>query len=276
MKKWLLLAGLFIIAGFIFYKKTPVEKRPVISWDIILPVTKPDPAIPVISVDIIDWPAVRSPNLSLGKILADVDSHLPAGHPYSDEDRITFCHESVHGVNNAIRNKYGWKYNAFYVLNNKAILVLEPPTTIQKVANIIPKSWQGKVWQTYLVNQLGDWNDQPLYLGDEWTAYINGTLCGHELGIGGSRYASSMESSCEFIGYLIGLAYIIKKECPTYDDKQFRAWFMYNAERIMNLYKNEASERLELLRNSSDSMELRKFAYDYFGSKWCQTVLGMK
>jgi hypothetical protein len=281
-KKWILII-LVILLGLALWNKsessTPLQQT---GWEIIPEIftkEEPEPSIPVISVDIITYAAVRSPNLSLGKVLADIDSHMPAGHPYSDEDKITWAHETTHGINNDIRNKHqgAKKYNASYVLDNKAILVEEPPTRMKKVVQIIPKSWQGNVWQLYMVSQADQWDDTPLYIGDEWTAYINGTICGKELGIGGIRYACTMEYSCEFIGYAIGLAYIIKQDCPNYNDQQFRAWFMYNTERLMNLYDKEtgAKERLQILRTSPDGETLRQFARTYFGQAWCNKVLGI-
>jgi hypothetical protein len=121
----------------------------------------------------------------LGKVLSDIEGHMPAGHIYKDSDKITWAHETTHGINSHLRQKFsnGQKMNGFYCLNNKAAMILEPPTTISKVAGLVPSSLRGGVYNLYLVSQASSWNDTPLYIFDEWIAYTNGSDCRLDLGI---------------------------------------------------------------------------------------------
>ena len=84
-------------------------------------------------------------------ILTDVESHLPAGHPYDDPDRITTVHECTHGINSLLRAQYGCR--AFYVLKDRAVLLDEPATTLAAVAAQVPPSLRGEVYELYLVRR---------------------------------------------------------------------------------------------------------------------------
>ena len=155
------------------------------------------------------YPAVRSVNRpDLGKTLSDIESHLPAGHIYRDADKITWGHESSHGLASQIRMQYSGgvglidyiddkpyfrldpdnayvagQINGFYVLNDRAVIVVEPHTTLQAVARNIPVSLRGMSYNLYMGTQLKGWNSCPLYIADEWIAYTNGSTVRAELGI---------------------------------------------------------------------------------------------
>jgi hypothetical protein len=118
---------------------------------------------------------------NLGPIVTDVESHLYAGHPYRDADRITWVHEGSHGVSSLLRNKWGCP--AFYVLQNRAVLMPEPRTTLSAVAGRVPQSLRGEVYNLYLIQMQQWWNNQPSFVFDEWVAYTNGAEARRRLGI---------------------------------------------------------------------------------------------
>lgn len=288
-KEWILILVLALALVFAYQKKTAkgVVVTPPDNSFVVPPVPQPDnrqpqppppPKRPAVVVDIINWPAVRqvSPD-GIGNVLADIDSHMPAGHHYRFPEKITWAHETTHGINSNIRNKYYTQnrvVNGFYVLQNRGIVVEEPKTTIAAVAGNIPQSWRGTCYQLYLVQQRRDWNDLPLYLCDEWVAYTNGAATRKDLKM--EDQASEMEFTCEFTGYVLSLAYTVKQKCPTYDDRQFKAFLMWSMERTMQIYNNEsgATTRLTAIRTSPDGETIRQFARSYFGAEWCMEVLG--
>jgi hypothetical protein len=288
-KEWILILVLVLGIGFAYQHKmkqrqtqVPPAQVPPVPTLPVQPPTNPTPpqppSRPPVVVDIINWPAVRqvSPD-GIGSVLADIDSHMPAGHQYRAANKITWAHETTHGINANIRNKHfqsGRKVNAFYVLQNRAIVVEEPKTTIAAVANNVPQSWKGTCYQLYLVQQRSGWNNEPLYLCDEWVAYTNGAACRKDLNM--EDGASEMEFTCEFTGYVLSLTYTIKQNCPNYDDKQFKAFVMWSVERTMQIYNNEsgANTRLTAIRTAPDGETIRQFARSYFGTDWCKEVLG--
>jgi len=273
----------------------------------------PPPEIAPIEPTFDSWPRVRNvQNPALGKILQDIDSHMPAGHQYSDRNKVTWAHETTHGINSNIRNNHREtsKVNGFYCLEDRACIIYEPKTTIRAIAPKVPQALRGPSYQLYLVSQTGDWNNRPLYLFDEWIAYTNGSETGRELNHQGWYY--ELLQSHNFNVYCMYLAMTVKNTCPDYDDKQMKAFMMWNIERTFRLaapFENRAvqvSEPQEVgdtlnkhlhhhdiphggddsdpIRNAVDYVEkvrtlpeaeeLRSFARDYFGADWCKKVYG--
>ena len=190
------------------------------------------------------WPKVRNVN-NLGRVLNDIDSHMPAGHQYRDGNKITWAHETTHGINADVRNKHYQpnqrRVNAFYVLNDRAAVITEPPITIAQMADMVPQDLRGPSYQLYLVQQRRDWNNEPLYLMDEWTAYTNGTECGRELNAQGWDF--ELLQAHNFNVYCLYLAKAIQERCPDYDDKQFKAYLMWNMARVFRLTEGSITSR---------------------------------
>lgn len=131
---------------------------------------------------------LRQVEQNLGEVLRDLEERMPPNHPYRDADRITWAHETTHGLHSRIRNQNfapGMPLNAVYVLYGVAILVQEPAFRLADVARAIPTDLRGQIYTQYLVRQQRSWNDRPLYVWDEWGAYTNGSLCRLDLEIAG-------------------------------------------------------------------------------------------
>lgn len=74
------------------------------------------------------------------RVLSDIDMHVPTnfGNTYKDSDPITWAHESTHGINSAVRNRYGPGYNAFYIGDGRAVVLPEPNIRKSSVDQFIP------------------------------------------------------------------------------------------------------------------------------------------
>lgn len=275
------------------------------------PVTPPE--IKSVEPQFDSWPKVRNvQNTALGKILQDIDSHMPAGHQYSAGNKVTWAHETTHGINSNIRNSHqdASRVNGFYCLEDRACIIYEPKTTIRVIASKVPQALRGPSFQLYLVSQTKDWNDRPLYLFDEWIAYTNGSETGRELNHQGWYY--ELLQAHNFNVYCMYLAMTVKKSDPNYDDKQMKAFMMWNIERTFRLAApfekravmlpdpeevsnrekkhlhhhdiphggddndpvGSAMEYVNKVRTLPEAEELRSFARDYFGADWCKKVYG--
>lgn len=226
----------------------------------------------------IKLPKVREPDQALGTVLSDIDSHLHEGHIYRDEDVVTWGHETTHGINSVIRNRHhkGRRVNGFYCLEDRCIVITEPPTTIKTVATKVPPSLRGQVFQLYLQSQAeSDWNNHPLYILDEWVSYTNGSAIRKDLGI--KSRSETVLYMTEFNVYALVLAKVVHTK-EKYKDKQFKPFIRWNIERAMSIYSKEsaATKYLTKFRKNEDAEELRSFAFDYFGEEWCQKVLQLK
>jgi hypothetical protein len=200
----------------------------------------------------------------LPSVIADVESHLPAGHVYGDPDRVTMVHEGTHGINSLLRQRYGQP--VFYILHNRAVRLNEPRTTLAAIAKQIPASLRGAVYRLYLIQMQSYWNDTPTYIFDEWTAYTNGAEARQELGI--HDRSETARYALEFCVYS---AYVPQ-------DKQTKAFYKWQAERTMQLYRLAGIQDtyLHTLQQSQDATGLRAKLRDTYGPHWTQEVFGIR
>ena len=139
---------------------------------------------------------------NLGPVISDIESHLPSGQQYRDDDRITWTHEGTHGINSLLREKYGCP--CFYVLDDGVARIEEPKTTLAKIAESIPVQFRGEVYNLYLVRAQSDWNEQPSYILDKWSAYTNGSFARMKLGIKNRQETVRyMMEFCVYASYLV-------------------------------------------------------------------------
>jgi len=253
---------------------------------------------------------------NLGKVLSDIESHMPAGHIYQDSDKITWGHETTHGINSNLRMEFSRRttaydnnpnrmirgqientellgemiedihghpvfksyarINGFYVLEDRAVIIDEPNTTITAAANLVPKSLRGGVYNLYMVQQASSWNDTPLYVFDEWTAYGNGAAVRLDLGI--KERAETVTFMLEFNVYAICVGQASKTT-----DEQFKNYLKWNIARSMKLYADSKEKLgnaeshdsyLETMRTATDAESFRAFARSYLGADWTKHIMG--
>lgn len=65
----------------------------------------------------------------------------------------------------------------FYLLEDQAIMLVNPLGTISEAAKLVPSSMRYSRFNLYMVKQASQWNNEPLYIFDEWVAYRNGAKC---------------------------------------------------------------------------------------------------
>ena len=250
---------------------------------------------PTAGVEWFTWPE-QQPSFgqaAYGTDLIDVGRHLPAsyGTQYWDSSAITASHETSHGIHAHLRNyenHTGQRANAFYVLGNKAAFVIEPGIRKQDIKARIPAALRGPRYQLYLVDQTA-WDDTPLYVFDEWNAYLNGAEVGidqvqHALYTAG--WTDAVMGPLEFTAYAIATAKTVSELDPTYfaANLQFRRFTAWNIKRAMSLFTEgrvmtqftwaDQDTYATKLRTGADAEPLRQFARSTWGAAWCQTVLG--
>jgi len=170
-------------------------------------------------------------------VYADTIRHCTTWRQMKDRSKTTTAHECTHGINNQIRNTAGASYdiemkmgspspvymanngggrvNACYVLGGRAIILPEPPIRKRDVANAVPKTLRGDRFSTYITGQ-GAWDAQPLYIFDEWSAYINGAKCGIDMFARGESPEKTdlMRGPLEFSIYALALMTIVPDPKP--------------------------------------------------------------
>ena len=211
-------------------------------------------------------------------IYNDVMSHCEK--PSVGNGRYTDVHETSHFISSALR-KGRMGYNAFYVLHDDAVIVKEPPTTIGEVAEYVPKNLRGYRYKLYFVEQRRYWDEQPLYIAEEWNCYTLGGMTAvddynHKRKLERTDAVSGM---FEFMIYNTALAMCVKDKCPEYWEKneQFREFLQYRMDtssmifavgREIPQFKSLSSDKLyQTWHNSEEGKEFQEFIDENFTNK---------
>jgi hypothetical protein len=174
--------------------------------------------------------------MGVGAFLADIESRLPPemGTRYRDTSRVTWCHETTHGVHADLRNRY--RLPAFYPGGGKFALVEPPAVTLAEVAAVVPGPLRGTRYDLYLVRQRREWNRDPLYVWDEWVAYDNGTTTGiEEVGRAQVGMSDDAIACIELSGYALAVAAAARRKGAPVSE-QFREFLAWELRRSLRLY----------------------------------------
>jgi hypothetical protein len=255
------------------------------------PDAAPDPGD---GVEWFTWPDQQSTtDPSWGDELTDIHDHLPAsyGDTYWFDDAITAGHETTHGIQADLRNYHapdGGRYNAFYVLDDRAAFVLEPDIRKADIVPEVPAALRADRFDLYLIGQTA-WDDTPLYVFDEWTAYVNGAAVGVgqvSAGLYDDGWTDAVMGPLEFCVYAIATAKAVADGDPSYfaSNTQFRAFTAWQLRRAMTLFEagramsdftwQHQDDYATAMRSSPEGEALRQFARDTWGAAWTEDVLG--
>ena len=188
------------------------------------------------------YPEQRSvKDQGFGPVINDLETHARKGHPMRNEsDPGNWVHELTHQVNSDIRCATKANDNAFYVMDGNYFILVEPKVTLRQVATLVPKSERGMFYKTYLVEQQRWWNNEPLYVLDEATAFSNSILY-HAMS--GTKDATRVQAVQEFKVYVQALVKAVKKHDPKYTQlaelEEFVVWCDKRASTLLGLYNGD-------------------------------------
>jgi hypothetical protein len=288
MNKYLLavIVSMCVLNIAIFYAKhQPVKSEPVVVTPIQEPEVEAVPPKPVETIpEFVEVPVFRESEQ--GSIYGDVLSHSQE-RPFGDHSgRFTNVHETGHGIHSYLRNKYTDhlknRVNGFYGLNGRGIIVEEPSIVKSQINDFVPKSVRGYRFSLYLDGQKA-WEDTPLYIYDEWNAYVLGGKCCVD-DFQSSRYrggnVDGVSGCLEFSIYSIAVCMAVKEHDPSYweNNKQFRAFTIWNLKesyktfmvgRVMDKFKwDKQDAMLNALLTAKDADPMRKFIQQNLEGVW--------
>lgn len=233
-------------------------------------------SVGLVLVDLPTYRVIEPTNLIYSQVL----SHSKTAPFGDDHGRSTNVHETVHGINNQLRNHYKQtlkkNINGFYAGDGKGVIILNPNITMRDIIPYIPSVVRGYRYKLYFIDQIGAWNDVPTYPMDEWTAYIAGAECAvddrsHKIILEKSDYVSG---SLEFSIYCTALCMAVADRDREYwsDNEQFKnaiQYFLIKSEKIFfegrdHFPSQQQDKLLDALRNHDDTKDMRTFLLNEF------------
>lgn len=254
---------------------------PVNTPEIQEPEPEPSPPEPTVPVFI---EVKKFRNVSRDSVYADVLSHSNKGSFGNAHGRSTNVHETAHRIHSYIRNSYRQgKINGFYCLNGRGVIIEEPNMRKSRIAEFLPQNLRSYRYGTYISGQA--WDSIPLYIYDEWTAYVLGGMCNVD-DVQSGRYRGAWTdgvSGClGFSIYAVATCMAVKKYDPNYweTNEQFRNFTIYMLHQAhetymvgskMDKFKWDKQDRLlkELL-TSREAEPMRAFMNEYLEGVWLE------
>jgi len=282
-----LMLAMFALNLAFFVYKSYVRKRidpPIVEFDLIdeEPIHE-EPIKPEIVPVFVDVPEFRSN--SEQSVYGDTMRHSEES-PFGDQHgRSTNVHETIHGIHSYLRNKYkssNNRVNGFYGLDGRGIIIEEPNIRKSQIKKFVPQNLRSFRYSLYL-DRSAEWDDTPLYIYDEWTAYVLGGKCNVD-DVQNNRYKGGWSdgvSGClDFSIYAIALSMAVKEYDPDYweNNKQFRNYTIWNLREAcktytighkMDQFKWDKQDALLIeFLTSSAAEPMRKFVSENFEGVW--------
>jgi hypothetical protein len=223
----------------------------------------------------IDFPTLKiytykiTKNNNYSSYYNDVVEHVRPNEVFQDSDKITTIHETNHQLNSnlrqIVRKNYKTPINCFYILGDNYVVLKEPPITLNDIAIRVPKSLRGNGYQLYLIDQQRYWQNEPLYILDEWICYVNSTMAGIELRV---EEGGRLAKCAEFNTYALVLLQCSYLKLNEEDKKQLVDFVHLYTNRVRSLLElaktrdynaKNAENILSTMLTSEDCQNLRQF-----------------
>lgn len=221
---------------------------------------------------------IKNNRIKEKSFFADIINH--SNDPFMTHDRDTNAHETTHGINSDIRNNLGKpRDNAFYVGNDKAIIIREPNMKKSSAIPFIPMKLRSSRFQLYFITNQ-DWENEPLYIFDEWVAYLNGSTVSIEDAERGGTPArtDAVKANLEFSIYSVAIAMAVEKHDPNYwkTNTQFKTYLKWSLKRSHDLFMRgkkyfpweDQDTLLNDLRTAPEAESMRRFIKSHCDGIW--------
>ncbi len=223
-------------------------------------------------------------------IYGDVLGHSKA-RPHGDSGgRATNAHETSHSIHAYLRNmytrQYGKRVNGFYCLKGRGVVIEEPNIRKSQVNKFVPKNLRSYRYNLYLGGMA--WDDTPLYIYDEWVAYVLGGMVNVEDIQKGRHKGGRTDGVSGCLGfsiYAVALCMAVKEHDPQYweSNTQFRnftIWMLYKSQktykmghRMKELQWKDQDDLLKELLTSSSAAPMRDFIRQHLDGVWLHTLV---
>ena len=210
--------------------------------------------------------------------------------PFGDQHgRATNAHETAHGIHSYLRNKYTRelkkKVNGFYALEGRGVVIEEPGIRKSDVNDFVPENLRSYRYKLYLQGQSA-WDDTPLYIYDEWNAYVLGGMTNVDDVKNGRHkkgWTDGVSGCLGFSIYAVATCMAVKDKDPKFWDenlqfRNFTIWLLHRAKetymigRDMEEFQWEKQDKLhQEFLTSSEAEPMRRFIKEHLEGVWLDT-----
>lgn len=168
--------------------------------------------------------------LSAGFASAAEPPWFPVQRPASFRD----WHEDTHSLQAELRRPYGEKANVVYDARaQQAAVIKEPRIRLRDVAERVPEGMRGPSYTSYFLQYGRQWPNQPLYILDEWSCYLNGLE--NSVDRQDDILQGRLSRAIEFEGYAQAILRAAVELDPSYDVRPLADVGAYQSHRLWNL-----------------------------------------
>lgn len=224
-------------------------------------------------------------------LYADILNHTRDYESFLDSGVMVDAHENLHGVNAQLISQYsvGRLVAGFYVGENRACVLDHPAIRIEHAHEFVPPALREYRFPVYMIDKEKDWGDYPLYIYDEWVAYLMGARVGLDLVKAGEYQDGPTDGvfGClELSIYSVAIAMATERYDPDYFERneQFRAftaWMLRESfdtflrGRRLRMFRFDRQDDLyDTLCDSKEAKPMREFLVRTYGKKWVRDNLG--
>lgn len=216
---------------------------------------------------------IRESNLGQ-KSLDDLERHMPENHIYRDNNKITWAHETTHGLNQHLTNKFAPNARCYYIYENRYVIVPKPNMSLLNLYGRIPDFVRRDTAVLLHYFQNNTW-DNSEYILEEWVAYVNGCYARQDLKI------ESDDSEITFaLMFNVYALYLSLYE----DNQEVLAFIRFNSERLRYItYQNrnigdlsQAYYFWQKVKYHDDYAKFREDIMKKHGEDWVKYRLGIR
>jgi hypothetical protein len=219
-------------------------------------------------------------------VYGDILSHSNKRPFGNSSGRATNAHETAHGIHSYLRNKYtresGKKVNGFYCLEGRGVIIEEPGIRKSQINRFVPQNLRSYRYNLYLEQQRA-WDDRPLYVYDEWVAYVLGGMTNVEDAQEGRHkggWTDGVSGCLGFSIYAVATCMAVKEHDPEYweSNKQFRDFTIWMLHKSQETYKmghrmeefqwKDQDKLLNEFLTSTSAAPMREFIKEHLDGVW--------
>jgi len=202
--------------------------------------------------------------------------------PTGESEAGSQAHYATHFINSEQRG-IGPHSCAVYLGGANVYLISgQPQTTLAEVAATVPRSLRGEAYQVYLIQSQRDWNDLPLFVLDEWSAYLAGAQVRADVGDPAATH--NARHALEMMVYSFAVCQVAETRGGDYLPAT-KHLIRVMAERTSQVcqavyqrqpeqYRRRCGAYVKTLRDSPDAAALRDYIRAVWGEDWTNNLLG--